>query len=72
MSGAELSIKPKTVFGFVIVFSGTLALGGLVAYLIGDASAPRDAIFYGLGWQGVLGGFIQGGRAEIAEAKLRG
>jgi hypothetical protein len=68
MHGAELHVSVTRVLGFLVVVAGTLALGGLVAYLIGDATAPRHAVFYGIGWQGLLGGFIQGKRAEEAEA----
>lgn len=71
MRGGELAITPTRLLGVLIVFLGTMALGGFVAYLIGGATSPRHALFYGLGWQGLIGGAIQGGRAEIAEAKTR-
>ena len=43
--------------GFVAFFLG---LGGAVALLLGDATEPKHAIAYGLGWQAILGGYIKG------------
>jgi uncharacterized membrane protein YbjE (DUF340 family) len=67
MNGAELHISGTRVLGFVVVGIGSMVLGGLVAYLIGDATAARQAVAYGVGWQGTLGGLIQGQRADEAE-----
>ncbi len=69
MNGADLHISVGRIVGFVVVLAAYLALGGLVAYLVGDATAPRHAIAYGLGWQGLIGGFLQGKRADDAEAE---
>jgi hypothetical protein len=69
MRGAELHLGWTRVLGFVVLFGGSMALGGLVAYLVGDATAPRHAIAYGVGWQGLLGGFLQGQRADNAETE---
>jgi uncharacterized membrane protein YbjE (DUF340 family) len=38
---------------------GYLIAGGIVAYVIGDATLPRHAIAYGLGWQGLVGGLLK-------------
>ncbi len=69
MKGADLHFTPTRLLGVAIVFTGTMALGGFVAYLIGDATTARVAISYGLGWQGLLGGFIQGKRVAEDEAQ---
>lgn len=37
-----------------------MAAGGVVAYVVGDARSARHAIAYGLGWQGLIGGYLQG------------
>jgi hypothetical protein len=68
LHGAELHITPTRIVGLVVVIAGTMALGGLVAYLIGDATA-REAVLYGLGWQGAIGGFIQGTRSVSKETE---
>jgi hypothetical protein len=66
MNGAEITFSFSRVLGFAIVLIIFMALGGLIAYLVGDATDPRHALFYGLGWQGTIGGFIQGRRADRA------
>jgi len=67
MNGADLHISATRLLGFGIVVLGSMALGGLVAYLVGDATVARNAVAYGVGWQGLIGGFIQGKRADAAE-----
>ena len=62
--GADLHITPSRVLGAILVVVAFLCIGGLVAVLLGDATRPRQAIAYGLGWQGLIGGFLQGRRAE--------
>lgn len=57
--GAELQISATRIVGVVLVVVGYVVAGGLVAYLVGDASAPRHAIAYGLGWQGLIGGLLK-------------
>lgn len=68
LNGAELTISFSRCVGLVVVVAGTMALGGFVAYLVGGATSAHQAVAYGLGWQGTLGGVIQGARAEKAEA----
>jgi len=58
--GADLSLTVPKVLGLVLVFAIFSGLGGFVAFLVGDATQAKQAVFYGLGWQGTLGGFIQG------------
>jgi hypothetical protein len=48
-------LSDATVFGY-----GFIAAGGVVAVLVGDAVKAKQAIAYGLGWQGLIGGFLQG------------
>jgi hypothetical protein len=69
MGGAELIVSFPRLVGVVVVVVATMALGGLVAFVVGDATSARHAVFYGLGWQGLIGGFIQGRRVEAAEAE---
>jgi hypothetical protein len=68
MHGADLHLSWTRLLGCVIVVAGSMALGGLVAWLVGDATAARQAVAYGVSWQALLGGFLQGKRADDAEA----
>jgi hypothetical protein len=38
-----------------------VVVGGAVAWIVGDATHPKQAVAYGLGWQGLIGGFLQRG-----------
>jgi uncharacterized membrane protein YbjE (DUF340 family) len=67
MRGAELQISVLRVAGLIVVIVGYMAAGGLVAYLVGDAIVARHAVAYGMGWQGLIGGFLQGQRADELE-----
>lgn len=67
MNGADLHISGTRIAGFLVVVAGYMAAGGLVAYLVGDAVVARHAVAYGMGWQGLIGGFLQGKRADDAE-----
>lgn len=62
--GADLHITPARVIGAVLVLTVFVVAGGVVAILVGDAAKPKQAIAYGLGWQGLIGGFLQGQRAQ--------
>jgi hypothetical protein len=63
--GAEFNMSIERVVGFIIVVVGFAAAGALVALLLGsDATRAKEPIAYGLGWQGLIGGFLQGRRAE--------
>ncbi len=57
--GADLNLTAPRVFGAVIVVACYLIAGGTVACVIGDATAARHAIAYGLGWQGLVGGLLK-------------
>jgi uncharacterized membrane protein YbjE (DUF340 family) len=59
LDGADLHVSFTHIAGFLVVLVGYLVAGGLVAYLIGDATAPRHAIAYGLGWHGLVGGLLK-------------
>jgi uncharacterized membrane protein YbjE (DUF340 family) len=59
MRGADFHFSPTRLLGAIIVIVGYLVMGGLVATAVGGADAPRHAIAYGLGWQGLIGGFLQ-------------
>jgi hypothetical protein len=58
----QLTVTPARVIGALLIISIFLAGGGVVAILFGDAQEAKHAVFYGLGWQGTLGGAIQGTR----------
>jgi hypothetical protein len=58
--GAEVTVTLARVLGCVLVLVVFIAAGGVVAILVGDAVKPKQAIAYGLGWQGLIGGFLQG------------
>lgn len=59
MDGAELHVSGTRIAGFLVVVTCYLVAGGLVAYVVGDATAARHAIAYGLGWQGLIGGLLK-------------
>lgn len=49
------------VFGVIVVLVIFALAGGLVALLFSDeTTGAKEAIAFGLGWQGLLGGVIQG------------
>jgi hypothetical protein len=58
--GADAHIAFWRVVGAVLMFAIFALGGGVVAMLVGDATEAKQAIAYGLGWQGLIGGFIQG------------
>ena len=66
--GAQLRITLPRVLGAAMVFLAYVVAGGVVAMLVGDAILPKQAIAYGLGWQGLIGGFLQGDRASRADS----
>lgn len=59
MNGADLHLTFPRLLGIAVVIVGYLVAGGVVAYVIGDATAARHAIAYGLGWQGLIGGLLK-------------
>jgi hypothetical protein len=63
MHGTELHLTFTRVLGAILVFVAQPAVGGAVAFAIGGATAPRHAVAYGFGWQGLVGGLLQGSRA---------
>lgn len=62
--GADFQITLPRVLGAGLVFLIFVVAGGVVAMLVGDAEHPKQAIAYGLGWQGLIGGFLQSARTE--------
>lgn len=58
--GADVNISVGRIIGVVLVLGVFIVGGGIVAILVGDATEPKQAIAYGLGWQGTIGGLIQG------------
>lgn len=62
-SGANVDPTFKKVAGSLMTLVIFLVLGGVAALIVGDAVHPKQAIAYGLGWQGTIGGFVQGQRA---------
>lgn len=60
LQGAVFKVTLLRVIGFLLVLTVFIAAGGVVAILVGDATEPKQAIAYGLGWQGLIGGFLQG------------
>ncbi len=65
LATGQLDWKPAPlrcvgVAAFVVFF---LALGGGVAILVGGATEAKHAIFYGLGWQGILSGYMRSSRS---------
>jgi hypothetical protein len=68
--GADVHITWLRCGGALPVICIFALAGGLVAYLVGDATAARQAVAYGLAWQGLVGGFLQGARAEKDEVGI--
>ena len=50
LNGADLHLTLPRIVGFIVVMLSYLVAGGLVAYVIGNITAARHAIAYGLGW----------------------
>jgi hypothetical protein len=61
--GADFHFTFPRLVGALLVLAIFIIAGGVVAMLVGDANEAKQAIAYGLGWQGLIGGFIQGTRA---------
>jgi hypothetical protein len=59
MGDPEFTLTFPRIIGVVAVVGGYLLAGGVVAVAIGDATAARHAIAYGLGWQGLVGGLLK-------------
>ena len=49
---------PQRVFGLIGLVTGYLLLGGMAPFIV-DAHQMKEAIGYGLGWQGVFGQFVK-------------
>jgi len=58
--GHDVRVTPKRLLGVVVVVLAYVVAGGTIAYVVGDAKSARHAIAYGLAWQGLIGGFLQG------------
>jgi hypothetical protein len=68
LKGADVHISVPRVLGLIVVVGGYMVAGAVVAYLVGQATLPRHAIAYGLGWQGLIGGFLNAQRATDVPA----
>ena len=51
--------------GAFFVLIAFVAGGAGAALIIGDATAPKQAVTYGLAWQSILGSAIKTGRAAL-------
>ncbi len=65
---AHLQLSVGRVVGALTVLAIFVVGGGVVAILLGDATQPKQAIAYGLGWQATIGGFFQGTRVAASGA----
>jgi hypothetical protein len=71
LNGADFDPSVGRVVGFVLVLIAFTGAGAVVALLLGnDAVEAKEPIAYGLGWQGLIGGFLQGRRAETELDRL--
>jgi hypothetical protein len=66
--GQGPKITPWRAFGAIVVVLIFAAGGGVAALLIGDVTAAKQAVAYGLAWQSILGGAIKTGRAALPNA----
>lgn len=49
----------ERLIGAGLVTISNLALGGFVAVALGDATQAKQALAYGVAWQGTFGSFVQ-------------
>jgi hypothetical protein len=57
--GADLHLTFPRLLGALLIVLVFIVAGGGIAVLVGDATHPKQAIAYGLGWQGLIGGFLK-------------
>ena len=55
----HLELNVHRAVGVMVVLGVFIVGGGVVAILVGDAVRPKQAIAYGVGWQGLFGGFLR-------------
>jgi len=58
---AAFELTGRRLVGACLVTSASLFLGGFVAVLLGDATEAKQALAYGVAWQGTLGTFLSPG-----------
>jgi hypothetical protein len=56
------NFSAKRVAIFIFIALGLIAGGGLFAAIIGDATLPKHAAFYGVGWEAAVKGVYDGSR----------
>lgn len=54
----NFSLKGAIVISLLALLQ--MAIGGFVAGFLGDATIPKHAIAYGLGAEGIIGGYVKG------------
>ncbi|HEY2334171.1 MAG TPA: hypothetical protein VGH58_04075 [Solirubrobacterales bacterium] len=54
------------VIGWLLVLVIYAAAGAVAALYIGDAGTEKEAVYYGMAWQAVIGGVIKSGQAFAA------
>ncbi len=59
MGGAEFHVTASRILGALLVVVCFAIAGGVIASIIGDATAIRHALAYGFGWQGLVGGLLK-------------
>lgn len=50
----DLNMRPSRLVGLVGLLVLFVGLGGMAAYIVGDATEAKHAIAYGLGFEGIL------------------
>lgn len=51
------------VMGWLLVLVIYAAAGAVAALYIGDAGTEKEAVYYGMAWQAIIGGVIKSGQA---------
>lgn len=54
------------IIGWVIILLIYAAAGAVAALFIGDAATKKEAVYYGMAWQALIGGVIKTGQAAVA------
>lgn len=62
----EKKERETIVWKYMILIGIVMAVrGGLFAVIMGDASLPKHAAFYGIGWEAGVKGIVSAGRQVI-------
>ena len=58
----EFTLTKKNALIFLLVMSALVLCGGVMAIVLGDATKPKHAFFYGAGWEALVKGAAETAR----------